>query len=336
LSTIPTRSTRGAALSARPLSAAVELARLIEAAENAPGDLVKVTDYSDGSQRFQTILKRDPVAGGGLSLRAMLPELLDANGRLRRTPEAVSGASSIRLDTAIARASRVVQAGAALLISEDRTEAVPNGPSDGAPAMYQDTAGYRIVNPMPLATITPDDADITATPWANVVQDARANWGTAPIIGAQVVIPRRRLKDTEPGGDDLVGELLTSLVLGLANAADRLLLAQIAAASPTAFTLAKAAAARVRFEELKALVGTSGTGAAVGQDGQLRAGGIAAELTGEAAGTIVGAFDRSALLIRDRIEVLIERRDVAGRQRVTAWATMAPLVPTGAAHFWSL
>ncbi len=126
-----------------------------------------------------------------------------------------------------------------------------------------------------------------------------------------------------------------SLSLGLADAADRLLLAHIAAATPTAFTLAKAAAAGLRFPELRAVVGTSGTGAAVGQDGVLRANGIAAELTSEASGTIIGAFNRSAVFIRDRVDVLVERRDTAGRQRVTCWASLAPMAPTGAAHFWT-
>ncbi len=330
MSTIPTRSTRAAAPAAA--NAAKEFSRLLEAAEHAPGDVVKVTDMPDGSQRFSTIMKRHPVAGGSLSLRAaMISELFDADGRLRRVPVASPGAAVTRLDAAIAGASRVVQAGAKLIVVEAQDVAT-DGRADGLRA---EETGYRIVNPMPLATVSPDDADLVPTPWANVVQGAKVNWATAPIIGAQVVIPRRRLKDTPPGDDELVGELLTSIVLGLANAADRLHLASVAATTPLPFALARAAAARLRFEELRAVIGTTGTGAAVGQDGQLRANGIAAELTGEAAGTFIGAFDRSAILIRDRIELLVERRDVAGRQRVTAWATMAPLLPTGNAHFWA-
>jgi hypothetical protein len=83
------------------------------------------------------------------------------------------------------------------------------------------------------------------------------------------------------------------------------------------------------------LTGTTGTGAAVSPEGRLHVAGIGAELTAHAAGSYVGAFAHSAIFIRDRIDVLIERRDASGRQRVTVWASMWPALPDPA-KFWGV
>lgn len=331
--TTPTRSTRAASLARLP-TATGELAGIFDAAERAPGDVVHARQNPDGSESFSLAMRRKPQAGGGLYLsRVMLPDLIGPDGRVNRTPEAMAGAETLRLDAALLRLSRVAQAGAHVVIVPEQDTAREDGPAAGVPLLRREESTFRVTNPANLGTVA-DDADALLMPWADIVKTSAVDWATAPIVGVQTVITRRE-QHTTPGRDAMLSELMLSLSLGLADAADRLLLAHIAAASPTAFTLAKAAAAGLRFGELRGIIGTAGTGAAVGQDGALRANGIAAELTSEAAGTIIGAFNRSAVFIRDRVDVLVERRDTAGRQRVTCWASLAPMAPTGAAHFWA-
>ena len=44
-------------------------------------------------------------------------------------------------------------------------------------------------------------------------------------------------------------------------------------------------------------------------------------------GTIIGAWDRSVIAIRDDIRINIERTGLAGGFAITAWAAMLPVVP---------
>ena len=91
---------------------------------------------------------------------------------------------------------------------------------------------------------------------------------------------------------------------------------------------------RDRFDELRGIVGTTGTGATV-ENGVLRVSGIPSELSDQTADTFVGAFDRSAIAVMDEIRVLVERIDVNGKMAVTCWLDAMPLVPD-AGFFWSV
>lgn len=137
------------------------------------------------------------------------------------------------------------------------------------------------------------------------------------------------------GNDNVVDEILLSLVLGLARAADAALLGAIKATAPALFSLGAAAAQGLRLDELRALVGTAGNGAAIREDGTLTAAGIHAELTADMAETMVGAFNRSAVAIHEDVTVTAERRNAAGDLIVTAWANMIPLAPN-TAMFWTV
>ena len=133
--------------------------------------------------------------------------------------------------------------------------------------------------------------------------------------------------------DLLHAEIITAIVMGLARAADETLVSAIAATTPAAFTLAKAAAQGLKFDELRGVVGTAGAGASVSQDGALRAAGIRSQLSPDLAGTIVGAWDRAGVAIHEDLPVHFERLNTQGDLVVTAWANLTPLVPDQA-KFW--
>ncbi len=78
----------------------------------------------DGSESYAVAMRRKAQAGGGLILsRVMLPELIGPDGRVNRTPEAMAGAETLRLDAALVRASRVAQAGAHIVIVPEQDTA---------------------------------------------------------------------------------------------------------------------------------------------------------------------------------------------------------------------
>ncbi|MCA8229887.1 hypothetical protein [Burkholderia vietnamiensis] len=175
---------------------------------------------------------------------------------------------------------------------------------------------------------------VTPLPIKRAQINVDSAWGpqtNTKAYGVRFAVTRKDIK-TYSG---LANAITHAMTHGLARTADAVLLGAIVAAAPAPFSLSAAAAAAVRFGELRALVGTSGTGAAVGQDGVLRADGIAAELTPDMAATIVGAFSRSAIMIRSTVEVIAERVNIDGSMEFKAWAEFQPLLPD-TSRFWTV
>ena len=146
-------------------------------------------------------------------------------------------------------------------------------------------------------------------------------------------IPRSTFKAR---GDEIVAaEAIRSLQMGISRAVDFALLGAIYNATPAAFTLAAAAAAGVKFSELRAIAGINGTGVSVNAAGQLNVSGVPAELTSEHSMTVVGAFQHSAVAIGEEIQVIVDRLDRSGEVAISAWVELLPLIPN-ADFFWAV
>jgi len=177
-----------------------------------------------------------------------------------------------------------------------------------------------------------DDADVAVS--ANLpMHRATMDWSQAQGVAVRFEVPRSTQKDYDQ--ELFSDELLLALALGLGRATDRLMLAAVAAATPAPFSLAAAAAQGLKAGELRALIGTSANGAEFRADGQLTAVGIAAELTADMAGTLVGAWDRAAIAISNDVHLLAERTAKNGTLAVTALAHMIPMLPDSS-KFWSV
>ena len=261
---------------------------------------------------------------------ANLPALFDKDGRLRRLPPGSPAGTTITMDAAVAAASRVAGAGAHVMLLPDTRKAHAVG--QGAIAVESVPAEFRNIEPAVFGTVDIDteaDAPVIALPVFSASMDMKQ----AVVKGIRVELPRSARRRVDP--EQLTEEITVSLALGIARAADEVLLSAIAATNPAAFTLAQSAARGLRMDELRALVGTSGAGAAIGQDGSLRAAGIAAELTPDMAGTLVGAWNRTGVVIAEEIPVHFERLGKAGHLAVTAWLNALPLVPDDSC-FWTV
>lgn len=292
-----------------------------------------VAHNADGTVRHVT--QKPAASVVHVSMREMtLPPFLGGEG-LHRTHCPVGEAAGKRttLSAALLKASRVAQAGAHIILVEEAAEAV--GDLERGIGFYQRNARLDIIQPANFAAV-PDGAEVADSPLPVLRDDV--NVDTIPSYGFRVKLSRA---DANLYGEGkLADSTLASIAMGLARVADKVLLSAIVATNPAAFTLGRAAALGVEFAELRALVGTAGAGAAVGQDGTLRAlaagfetGGVLAELTPDAAATIVGAWNRAGVAIMEDIGLVAERTNAQGDLILTCWANAQALLPQPGAFF---
>lgn len=271
--------------------------------------------------------QRKAATGGYMDLRKLgTPSLLESNGNFRSLiGQAGTSGNSKTLDAKLIESSLAAKAGARVIIAEERP-----GPSKGdVVLLYRDSGAFIVSEPAQFAAVDDGD-DATNSPLPIV--SSSITWADAPSSSFSTTITRRQQKDA---GYDLEATLMQSIIAGLAREADRVLLAAILAKNPGLFSLGAAAARGLEFAELRALIGTNGTGAAVHHDGELRAVGIRGELTNQTTNTIIGSFARSAIAIHPMLNVFAERLNVNGDTKITVFANMLGLVPDISA-FWTV
>ena len=251
-----------------------------------------------------------------------------------------SAGETTSLAAAIIEQSRVAQAGAHILVQEDKVRAVPTGQT-GIVATQREAAKFSTIAPATFATIA-DDEEVAVTT-SLPVSRADIDWSAATTVSVRYEIGHVAQKASDEAQQ--VDELLVALTLGLARQADRLLLDAIVATTPAAFTLGAAAAQGLKARELRAIVGTDGTGAYFGADGALvvnvfdtngpKPSGIPGELSGDTAATIVGGWDRAGVAVSSDMHILAERTAKNGTLALTAWASMLTLLPD-TSKFWTV
>ncbi|MGC2962944.1 hypothetical protein ACPUET_23570 [Paraburkholderia graminis] len=308
-----------------------KLSDLFDFARNAPGDKPLFNQNGD----VRAVIPGSPSVRGTIDLNSdELPKIQAADGTLKRPPNGRPAVENLRIDAAIVRQSLVAQAGAEIIIYKDPTEAVSTGVL-GDVVMMSKQAYFETFEAAPFALVA-DGSEVAATPLpikrAAIHLDAAGGPQTnTAIYGLRFEFSRATLK----GYPSIEDSIMHAIAQGLARTTDAVLTGAIIAANPAAFSLADAAAAGVRMRELRALVGTAGHGAAIDNNGVLRAAGIAAELTPDMAATIVGSFARSAVMIRSDVDVIVDRTNIDGSLAVTAWAALQPLLPD-TTRFWTV
>lgn len=309
---------------------------LFDLASRAEGDTPVFDHYGE----VRHVIRGKPVVRGMIDLNGdLLPKIEDKDGNLKRPPHGTSAVQTSTIAAATINQSLVAQAGAQVIIWKDPTEAVSTG-LVGDVVMMRKAAYFETIEAAPFGLVPyGQDVGVTALPIKRAAIHIDADGGpqtNTAIYGLRFEFDRATMK-SYPDFEDAVVHAMTA---GLARTADAVLLGAIIAATPAPFSLSAAAAAAVRMSELRALVGTSGNGAAIDNNGVLRAAGIQAELTPDTAATIVGTFARSAIMIRSDVEVIAERTGYAngfptGSLAVTAWAAFQPLLPD-TSRFWTL
>lgn len=276
--------------------------------------------------------QRLPGASAVAASRSAL-HLTDTVPRLPQTTTravAQPAGESESLAMAITRRSRVAQAGGRII-------PIDLAPAPGNPtALWKRAGGFTVLSGATFAEgddVSPLVAQELPATTEDIDLDLMGQYGV------RFELSRRDQKHTPP--EELDAKIVAGIAYGIAELLDRVALARIAAdlaalegqGAVTSFDFASAASKGLRFNELRAIVGTDGAGATV-DNGSLYVSGIPAEMTGENAGTFVGAFDRLGVAVMDDIRVLVERTRLDGGLAVTCWCDVMALAPDPE-FFWS-
>lgn len=300
--------------------------------ENAQQQVAHTAITPVGYQDPTVYLKKTPAVAGTLNLMSsFLPALISKDGDITAPvfPLVTPGAELLTMNAGILQLSRVAAAGSHVITRPDPSRALAIGLTDQFPALEKIARYFNAISPAPFEAVA-DDAEVNASEFP--VKRSLIDWSESLQKSVRFEIKRRYLK--QYGNDLVIDELLMALALGLARAADEVLLTAINASTPNAFSIADVANQGLRVTELRALVGTNGVGASFRGDGVFTASNIPADTTGDMAGTLIGAFNRTAVAIHEDVTLTAERRNTQGDLVVTAHANLIPLIPD-AAKFWA-
>jgi hypothetical protein len=232
---------------------------------------------------------------------------------------------------AIEQHSVVARAGSRIIIAapRDRAIAINGQKTDALMGFFSDAQLLRNVEPAQFATLADGaDAAVSSLPF----HDATFTWPDVATAAFRVTVTRDQNRQVG-GGEDLRMALLDAILRGVAEYADKLLLAAIAGANPAAFTFALAAAKHLRESDLRAI--TNGTGAAYRGDGVFSVAGVPAELSAQAGGAYVGAFGSAAVAVWPELTVTAKRLNVTGDLDVTCLVNAQAVLPD-AGKFWTV
>lgn len=257
--------------------------------------------------------------------------LFDKDGRVTHTPAGALAGEVLTMEGAIIANSRVAQAGAAVIVRPDGSKIHTAGRE--IIATERTRQRFANVDAATFAEVVTEDSNATTISLPIRAVGVESGWDESKTLAMSIELSRSELRSLHL--EEFCAELLTSISLGLSRAADATLLNAIAATTPPEFSLASAAAKGLPFGSLCGLVGTAGNGAAIAQDGTLRAAGVDSELTPDTAATIVGSFSHAAVAVGEEAHIIAERLGTNGRLSVTAWTAMRALIPD-AGKFWTV
>lgn len=257
---------------------------------------------------------------------------IDANGNLNTAPGANMAGEIVPCSTAIVNTSRAAKAGANLIFLPEHSDPKFIDTGSATKVMYtQNFPRYFVnVDASEFAEI-PDDADVPETVRPVFKGDIKPE----NLRQFSVLHRVNHKEQVDRGGQQVADEILAAIVAGVSRTADRVFIETVLAASPEAFSVGKAAAKGARFEQLRGLIGTDGTGAAFRADGQMIVNNVPAEITAASAESLIGWFERGAVVIGPDLQILAERLNVNGDLSVTCWFSLRAVIPD-AASFWTV
>lgn len=327
------------------------LAAMISEAERSVGFFDREVPGYEAAQR----IKKPAASMRWLKLSDVIPPTMEAGTRAYATPDGTSVVRNARdilsdpassrittIQSAAVAGSRTLGAGARLIV-------LPSGPErdDGTPAFVVGNAAsldsrvigevenfgrFSIVSPISFeapANETDDFHEVAHGDWATRKQISRADLG---LYGFTTKVTRKQRFDI--GLDQIAAEVATGIASGLGQLFDKILLDELNAATLSAGTALSAAAKGVSFGELRGLIGTTAPAAAQIIEGKLFLGGIPAELCGQTATSIFGAWRNAAICAYEEITITAARLNVNGDVLISAHAGVGPLV-ADPSFFWT-
>ena len=302
---------------------------LIESAETAPPVTVRFAGGGSPDHR-QVQAAPPPMATVSLS-RELIPfakaqaDTGVSYGGL--TPTKVGEIVSISTD--VMRESRFCSAGGMLIVNSPAPRQLTD--SNGESYFYDSPRQFHVVEPLPFTKLRPEpEASVSAWPVTGIDDQMIESLPSSALMAthsARVRLTRRQQRHLPR--ELWAFELAKAVSRGLARLVDQevfgVLQDKLAA---TAWAWSWPAGKDLRHEELRAVIGTGGIGAQVRADGALTYGGAClAELTPTVAATLVGAFSRAAVFVRDDVQLIAKHMGMSGDLEVTVIASLRVAIP---------
>lgn len=322
--------------------------------QNILGEMIQTASnkvaYSEVVEQEETYRRKMPQPQSDLrflNLRELqIRETLNHSSVPMLAPAGSPGVVSQIASMTIAQNSRVAQAGATIMLVSQDAKPINGDAREGY--FYESETVFLQSEPAKFETVT-EGTPITESD-SPVFREILNRLSVKQYMFA-TKIERRRAERFFAG--ELEEALLRSIALGIADAVDRALLSRILISGYSdpfvansglpieTFSLAKASARGLRFNDLKAIIGTSATGATINQNGQLTASGIQAEFCNAIPETIIGDFKRTAVAIGQEIQLIANRSGanaLDGSMSVSCVCEIGTLIPVGklALPFWKL
>lgn len=268
-----------------------------------------------------------PAAVQHIEMRSFqLSAMVDTAHRSTVTPIGTAAGEVHTFSEVITAASRVAQAGAQVLMMPDASEMVPM--PTGELGWKREVTHFEVIRPSAFALLADGaDAPETVLPVTRVLAERE----TLPTYAVRHVLTRSEAREFEKG--HVADTAALAMALGVARLLDKILLEAVLATSPAIFALGEPAAQGLVLADLKAIAGTEGTAAQIFDNGALRVNGIAAEFSDTISESLVGAFQRSALIVSERLTLVVERVNLRSDLTLTAFVNADVLLPTPAC-FW--
>jgi hypothetical protein len=203
-------------------SASVHLGKIIQSGRTAQAF---IEHQAPGFDEPHSTSRKPAVGSGELSLRQLFVTSKASTTAHAYTYETIpvvpNSSESVGLDAAVIQNCLVARFGASVIVAAERNVANTNA----LPVLYKDAGLFRIVEPAPFGAVADGaDAVVGAAPWS----DSLIEWSDVPSIAFRIVFSRSIQKGLG-GGALLTENILESIILGLAEAADRTLLTRLRA-----------------------------------------------------------------------------------------------------------
>lgn len=305
------------------LSKAV-LRTLEDAGKSQPFLALTAPGFTEPTNYVPAPLGRSMVA---VLATSKLPALFDKSGNVVRVPKGSPAGVTTTASAAIIATSLVARAGANVVICDDPDTAHVIGPT-GAVAMESVPTQFRVIEPAEFSVVdvnAGDELPVSSLPTLAAPIDWKS--GSVKQLGVRMEFTRSQLRRTD--NQQLCDEIVASITLGIARAADKVLLDALDVATLQEYPSVHVAQSGVTNDELFTLVGgvPQQILAPFPTDQTAR---IRAELCPDIPGgvSIVGAFNRAGVAIRGDVPITWQRTGPAGGMAVTARVVLMPLVPS--------
>lgn len=144
-----------------------------------------------------------------------------------------------------------------------------------------------------------------------------------------------RAQRFEMGLDQAAATIASAIAAGLGRAIDKAVFDALLAAPVSTGTMQSAAAAGLRFEDLRGIIGTTVTTKAVADRGALFLDGVPASLTDQSVTSFLGDWSRIGVATEDTATVIANRANTKGDLIVTAHLGLGVLLPDTSA-IWAI